>query len=72
MRRLRTAEIIHRFDDALGHYNLKHNTKLTWKESDTGIEVGDKNLEFKSIESAMHLSSRKRNKWLVEVLSYSN
>lgn len=73
MRALRIAEVIHRFDDALSEFNQKYKTKYYFRDidkSDTELEILDENanrlklLEFKTVFNAMHLSSKKRYRFV--------
>lgn len=75
MRQLRTSEIIHRLDDAVGFYNLKHSKRLQIsadKEASKIILLNEHGLIEAEISNddvyqIMHNSSKKRNR-MIEVI----
>ncbi len=77
-RKLRTSEVIHRFDESLSFYNRNHDTSYAFTHDDThivitrapsdGVDVVAK-LEFEAVFNAMHLSLRSRNKFVRDAIT---
>lgn len=75
-RKLRTSEVIHRFDESLSFYNRKHNTSYTFiitsaDQLDIMSAVGEviAKLEFEAVFNAMHMGLRSRNKFVREAIA---